>query len=97
MPMKLPFLLVLSCTFCPFGWAQSGESDHASLSLEAIASVQESAVPREAAAPTRLRDVFQVSASKTEEPAKPYRLSTEERLRLREQLRGQFVFDVPKQ
>ena len=97
MPMKLPFLFLLSCTFCPFGWAQSDEPTHASLSLETVASVQESAVPREAAAPSRLRDVFQVSASKTEEPTKPYRLSTEERLRLREQLRGQFVFEMPKQ
>ncbi len=35
------------------------------------------------------------SASKSEEPAKPYRLSSEERLRLREQVRGQFDSNCP--
>lgn len=95
--MKLPFLFVLTCSVGPLAWAQSGEPTHASLSVETVASVQETTVAPEVVAPSRLRDVFQVSTSKADEPAKPYRLSTEERLRLREQLRGQFAFDVPKQ
>jgi hypothetical protein len=95
--MKLPFLLVLTCASGPSAWAQSGLPIQPAGGVETVASVQETVVTHETAAPTRLRDVFLTAASKPDESTKPYRLTSEERLRLREQVRGQFAFDAPKQ
>lgn len=97
--MKLPFLFALTCTCTcgPLAWAQSEEPTLAAMSVETVASVQPSAATREAVAPSRLRDVFQPAAKNAEEPFKPFRLSSEERQRLREQVRGQYAFETPKQ
>lgn len=96
--MKLPFFLVLTCACGPATWAQSAVPNQPVVGADTVASVQETGVAREAAAPSpRLRDVFLTAVSKSEEPAKPYRLTAEERLRLREQVRGQFAFEAPKQ
>lgn len=95
--MKLPFLFVVTCVCGPLAWAQTGVVVLPSVSAETVASVQEQGeMTREVSVSPRLRDVFQVTASKSEEPAKPYRLSSEERMRLREQVRGQFAFETPK-
>lgn len=96
--MKLPFIFVVTCAFGPSAWAQSGVPVLPSVSAETVASVQEHAVmTREVSVAPRLRDAFQPANSKSEEAAKPYRLTSEERLRLREQVRGQFAFETAKQ
>lgn len=96
--MKLPFLFVVTCACGPSAWAETGVPVLPSVSTETVASVQEQGVmTRDVSALPRLRDVFLTTASKSEEPAKPYRLSSEERMRLREQVRGQFAFETPKQ
>jgi hypothetical protein len=94
--MKLPFLLVLACAGGPAAWAQTVAPVQVTETAETVASAQAPQAPRDASAHPRLRDSFQVPASRSDEPAKPYRLSSEERLRLREQVRGQFAFETPK-
>ena len=95
--MKLPFFLVLVCAGGHTAWAQTAVAVQAAEAADTVASVQAPQTPREASVNPRLRDIFQVPASRADEPAKPYRLSSEERLRLREQVRGQFAFETPKQ
>ena len=96
MSMKPFSLFFLSFIFGPFVGAQTGESGPASLTMGSAASVQEAPVSREPAASSRLRDLFQKSTSAADESIKPFRLTAEERMHLREQLRGQFALDMAK-
>lgn len=64
---------------------------------QTVASVQVASEPHVVSSPVvRFRDLFMAASINEVEESKPYRLSLEERHRMREQLRGQAPMDLYK-
>lgn len=88
--MKLT--LTSAILFLTLGPAAAGPADEHTLRapLDAVVTVMPISIDgNESRTPMHLRDALRQPFERMDDPFKPYRLSVEERQRMREQLRGQ--------
>jgi len=88
----MKFILTSGILFLTLGSAVAGPSDDHTLRapLDAAAAVMPISIDgNESRTPLHLRDALRQPFERVDDPFKPYRLSVEERQRMREQLRGQ--------
>lgn len=96
--MKSVWMGSLACLTAGLAFANPERAHEPAYAVSDIATVVPISIDGgEARAPMRLRDALRQPFDDMDDGGKPFRLSAEERQRLREQLRGQPPFDAHRQ